>query len=84
VVPHDQTLAFAQALAEKIAANPPVAVQCSKQVVCESADKSYLEHLPVQWAAMDRNLSLARHDIEEGGRAFAEKREPRFRGLESE
>ena len=45
---------------------------------------SYLEHLPVQWAAMDRNLALARHDVEEGGRAFAEKREPRFRGLEGD
>jgi enoyl-CoA hydratase/carnithine racemase len=84
VVPHEETLARARALAAKIAANPPVALQCSKQVVTESMDKNYLEHLPLQWAAMDRNLALARHDIEEGARAFAEKRDPRFRGLEGE
>ena len=82
VVPHEETLSRAQELAAKIAANPPVALQCSKQVVTAANNLSYLEHLPVQWAAMDRNLSLARHDIVEGARAFAEKREPRFRGLE--
>ena len=57
-----------------------MALQCTKQVVREGGDKTYLEHLPLQWAAMDRNLALARHDVEEGGRAFAEKRDPVFRG----
>ena len=82
LVPHDELLAFTRDLALRIAANPPVALQCSKEVVTRAGDLGYLEHLPVQWAAMDRNLALARHDVEEGGRAFAEKREPRFRGLE--
>lgn len=80
VVPHAELETETRALAARIAAGPPVALECSKQVVRDSADKTYLEHLPLQWAAMDRNLELARHDIAEGGRAFAEKREPHFRG----
>jgi len=84
IVPHEELLSSAHELAAKIAANPPVALQCSKEVLRASLDRSYLEHLPFQWAAMDRNLLLARHDIAEGARAFAEKREPRFRGLEED
>jgi 2-(1,2-epoxy-1,2-dihydrophenyl)acetyl-CoA isomerase len=82
VVAHDKLLDETLALAQRIAANPPLALQLSKRVVYEGLDKTYLEHLPVQWAAQRENGELARHDIEEGVRAFREKREPRFRGLE--
>jgi enoyl-CoA hydratase/carnithine racemase len=82
VVPHEQLLSQAHALAERIAANPPVALQLSKRVVYGGLDKSFLEHLPIQWAAQRENLELARHDVEEGTRAFREKRPARFRGLE--
>jgi 2-(1,2-epoxy-1,2-dihydrophenyl)acetyl-CoA isomerase len=82
VVPHEQLLERALELAARIAANPPVALQLSKRVVYGGLDKTFLEYLPVQWAAQRENFELARHDIEEGARAFREKRPPRFRGLE--
>jgi enoyl-CoA hydratase/carnithine racemase len=82
VVPHEQLLERSFELARRIAANPPVALQLDKRVVYGSLDKTYLEHLPVQWAAQRENVELARHDVEEGTRAFREKRAPRFRGLE--
>ncbi len=82
VVPHDELLDRARELAGRIAAGPPVALQLTKNVVYDSLGKTFLEHLPTQWAAQRTNLALARHDIAEGGRAFAERRAPRFRGLE--
>jgi enoyl-CoA hydratase/carnithine racemase len=84
VVEHDRLLDEATGLASRIAANAPVAVQLSKSVVNRSLGESYLDHLPLQWEAMEENLRLARHDVAEGGRAFSERRTPRFRGLEDE
>jgi 2-(1,2-epoxy-1,2-dihydrophenyl)acetyl-CoA isomerase len=82
VVPHEQLMERALELARRIAAGPPVALQLTKHVVYDALDKTFIEHLPTQWAAQQKNLALARHDIQEGGLAFREKREPRFRGLE--
>jgi 2-(1,2-epoxy-1,2-dihydrophenyl)acetyl-CoA isomerase len=82
VVPHGELMSQSLALAERIAANPPVALQLSKRVVYGALEKNFLEHLPIQWAAQRENLELARHDVEEGTRAFREKRPARFRGQE--
>ena len=82
VVPHEQLLPRSLELARKIAANPPVALQLTKNVVYDALGKTLVESLPTQWAAQQKNLALARHDIQEGGMAFREKREARFRGLE--
>ncbi len=80
VVAHDELLAETRKLAARIAALPPVALALSKRVVTTALDQSYLEHLPVQWAAQAENMRLARHDILEGSTAFREKRPARFRG----
>jgi 2-(1,2-epoxy-1,2-dihydrophenyl)acetyl-CoA isomerase len=82
VVPHEQVLDRALEMAGKIAANPPVALQLTKNVVIDGLGKTFPQHLPTQWAAQQKNVVLARHDIEEGGRAFLEKRKATFRGLE--
>jgi 2-(1,2-epoxy-1,2-dihydrophenyl)acetyl-CoA isomerase len=82
IVPHEQLLERTLELAQRIAAGPPLALQLSKRVVYDALDKTYLEHLPTQWAAQHENVTRARHDVEEGTRAFREKREPRFRGPE--
>ena len=83
VVPHEELMDRSLELARKIAAGPPVAIQLTKNVVYNSLGKSFVEHLPAQWAATRTNFALARRDIEEGARAFREKREARFRGIES-
>lgn len=81
VVPASEVLEAAIALAEKICANAPLAVQASKRiargitdehVVAEDAD---WERTGVEGAALMRS-----QDAREGMRAFAEKRAPQWQG----
>jgi enoyl-CoA hydratase len=74
VVPRDQVIDEALRLAERIAANSPVAVRCSRRMVREAVDLA-------EPAAWDRNNELALEvfasgDAVEGATAFAEKRPP--------
>jgi enoyl-CoA hydratase/carnithine racemase len=65
-------------IAELIARNAPVATQLSKRAVTASTDLALDEGL-----TLERTLSrqaLSTWDAEEGPRAFAEKRSPKFRG----
>ncbi|MES2399099.1 MAG: crotonase/enoyl-CoA hydratase family protein [Pseudomonadota bacterium] len=81
VVPQDEVLQKAMALAERICANAPVAVRESKGVVYRSMDASlYLsdEAWAISDAAAARNR--ASEDAAEGPRAFAEKRPPAWKG----
>jgi 2-(1,2-epoxy-1,2-dihydrophenyl)acetyl-CoA isomerase len=76
VVPVAQLAAVTRALAERIAAGPPVALGLAKQLVNRAASSD----LP---AALDREayaqaLALAGDEHQEGLRAFFEKRPPRF------
>jgi enoyl-CoA hydratase/carnithine racemase len=70
----------AQALAEKIARNSPAAMRATKRALWESfelgltdACRAGAQHLVSMWGHPDQ---------EEGPRAFAEKREPRWAPLE--
>jgi enoyl-CoA hydratase len=78
VVPAGQALAEATRLAQRIADNGPLAVQAILRSVKESAELSEAEglarELEIGWPI------LKTRDAREGGKAFAEKRKPVFRG----
>lgn len=63
-------------LAQTIAANPPVAVQATKRLVAESPSWPRSERWERQRAALE--AVIATGDAEEGARAFAEQRAPRW------
>ncbi len=78
VVPADQVLDEALALAARVAKNGPLAIKNSLQMVREAGDLTEAEAWP-------RNIELAMEvfaskDSIEGATAFAEKREPRWTG----
>jgi enoyl-CoA hydratase/carnithine racemase len=78
VVPLDQVLPESLALAERIAANGPVAVRNTLRMIREAGELTEAEAWP-------RNYELALEvfatkDSIEGARAFAEKREPQWKG----
>lgn len=80
VVPQPELMPRAMALAEKIADGPPYGLQLTKHIVHQAIGKSFTEYVPYQFLGMQLNRTYASHDAAEGGRAFLEKRKPRFRG----
>jgi enoyl-CoA hydratase/carnithine racemase len=77
VVPRANLLDAALVLAQRIAANSPAAVAASRRAIWDSLE------LPLEGARQHGWDLLRRHwahpDFEEGPRAFAERREPRWR-----
>jgi E-phenylitaconyl-CoA hydratase len=78
VVPADQLIDVARELAERIASNAPLAVQASKELAVRSRDLDLAGGLRLE-QALNRLLQFT-DDAKEGPAAFAEKREPAFRG----
>lgn len=78
LVDKGEALDAAVALAEEIAANAPLALVASKQVIVESADWPQSESFDRQEAIVDPVRTSA--DAMEGARAFAEKRDPVWTG----
>jgi enoyl-CoA hydratase/carnithine racemase len=78
VVPGDQVLNAALALAERVAKNAPLAVRTSKEVMRRSLDLTEAE----SWESSDEAFAMIGRsaDAMEGAVAFAEKREPNWQG----
>lgn len=68
----------AQAMAETIAANPPIAVQASKEVLNHGTAQAVSEGL--RYVASISSNIIPSHDLIEAFTAFAEKRKPVFTG----
>ena len=76
VVPDGEALGCALELAEKIAANGPLAVAASKRVMTESADSTQADAFERQLGIVERVHGSA--DAKEGATAFVERRTPQF------
>ena len=78
MVPDGEALTEAHRIADRIAANGPLAVRAVKRSVQETEGLTESEALKVE---MDIGLKVfASEDAKEGPRAFAEKRAAAFQG----
>lgn len=78
VVPHDELMDAAMAMAKKIAAKPPEALRMTKRLLKESEAQSLASSL--EMAAGFQALAQSTKDHEEAALAFVEKRKPVFKG----
>jgi enoyl-CoA hydratase/carnithine racemase len=78
VVPQAELLDTAHECAERVAANAPLAVQAAKELAIRSQGMSLADGLRMEQAFL-RFLDRT-EDVQEGKRAFTEKRQPEFRG----
>lgn len=82
VVPHDQLMKCAFAVAEEILACSPLSIRASKDAVYRSLDFASLEEsmkdMRTEYAAV--RAMIESEDFIEGPKAFAEKRAPNWKG----
>ncbi len=78
VVPADQLMPEALAMANKIAENAPLAVQYFKELAYRGLNMSSQDISALTYHMYDQLLET--EDAKEGPRAFAEKRKPRWQG----
>ena len=78
VVPSSELMAEAEALAERIAQNGPLAVRAAKQCMIQGTNMTLEEGMALELNLVDGLLGT--EDAKEGPKAFAEKRKPVFKG----
>lgn len=78
VVPGEKLLAECEAYAERICRNGPLAVRAAKEAVLAAANASWEEGFFVE--SLIASKVFGSEDAREGAKAFAEKREPEFKG----
>lgn len=74
VVPHDELVKTYEELAERTAKRPPLAVATTKRLLTQEAGSHY------RAAENFMPAIFGTEDVEEGRRAFEERREPQYRG----
>jgi len=77
VVPHDDLMSEARALAQRLLAGAPLAQRAIKEVATRSRHLPELES--IRFGETMRKVAAATDDAREGGRAFAEKRPPEWK-----
>ncbi|WP_101756834.1 enoyl-CoA hydratase/isomerase family protein [Oceanicoccus sp. KOV_DT_Chl] len=78
VVDPDQLMIKAEAIAAKIIANGPIAVQASKEVALRSLTENWEQAFAIERELSAKVMSSA--DAQEGPKAFKEKRVPTYQG----
>ena len=78
VVPLDQLRARVDELADKLAANAPLAVQKTKETILRTLTASFEDGYAIERA--NAEFTMRTEDAHEGPRAFMEKRAPIFKG----
>jgi len=78
VLPQEALLPAARAIAEKIAANAPLAVRAVKRLVRQGLDLPLAQAIDMERYVF--GLLYASEDRIEGRKAFAEKRKPEYKG----
>ena len=78
VVPGEKVLDEAMGLAGKIAANPPLAVRATKELMIRGLELTFDQHLRLQQTLSA--ICLKTEDAREGSQAFTERRPGNFKG----
>lgn len=78
VVPFSELMAEAEAMANRIAQNGPLAVRAAKEAMIRGTSMTLEEGMKLELELVDSLLDT--EDAKEGPKAFAEKRKPEFKG----
>ncbi len=78
VVPHDELMIEARKLADRLVRAAPLAARATKEVAVRSQHLTSVD--AIRFGETMRKVASATDDAAEGGRAFRERRDPRWTG----